>query len=248
VAVVIRTVALEAIRPRLPIYLSLELVYLVLYVWMFWRSFQRHIWRHAYLILQSLLVLSLISLRPQFDFINILFILLSYQTALLFSGRARWIWIAILVLLTCLPLIIALGVIRGLAIVLLPVMVVIVFPAYVAVTQEIEAGHRSRQALLDELQAANQQLTVSASQVEELTAIAERNRLARELHDSVSQTVFSISLHTRSARILLERDPARLRPQLEQLRALTQNALEEMRGLIANLRPQENDSAERPTP
>jgi two-component system NarL family sensor kinase len=79
----------------------------------------------------------------------------------------------------------------------------------------------------------------------------ERNRLARELHDSVSQTMFSIILNIRSTQILLERDPAQVRAQqvraqqvrtqLEQLQKLTQSALAQMRSLIAQLRP--GDSA-----
>jgi signal transduction histidine kinase len=51
--------------------------------------------------------------------------------------------------------------------------------------------------------------------------------------------MFSISLHNRAARILLERDPERIRLQLEQLQVLTQNALTEMRSLIADLRTRE---------
>ena len=60
--------------------------------------------------------------------------------------------------------------------------------------------------------------------------------------------MFSINLHSRSARILLERNPQLLQPQLKQLQALTQNALAEMRSLIADLHPQESGSGERPTP
>jgi hypothetical protein len=60
--------------------------------------------------------------------------------------------------------------------------------------------------------------------------------------------MFSISLHSRATRILLERDPQRLRAQLEQLQSLTQNALAEMRSLIANLRPREQQAFPGPTP
>jgi signal transduction histidine kinase len=42
---------------------------------------------------------------------------------------------------------------------------------------------------------------------------------------------------------MLEREPDRLRSQLEQLQTLTHNALKEMRGLIAHLRPQGSESA-----
>jgi signal transduction histidine kinase len=68
------------------------------------------------------------------------------------------------------------------------------------------------------------------------------------MHDSVSQTIFSISLHSRSARLMQEREPEHLRAQLERLRSLTESSLEEMRGLIASLRPVQDDSSQQPTP
>ena len=77
----------------------------------------------------------------------------------------------------------------------------------------------------------------------QLAVLEERQRLARELHDSASQTMFSISLHTRAAQIMLEREPNRLQPQLEELQRLTRSALDEMRGLIAHLRPPGDASA-----
>ena len=236
-AVVIRTLALQVIRPRLPIYLGLEFIYLVLFTLMIWHPVRGRLWQHLYFVFQSILVLALLMLRPQFDFIVVLFVLLSFQASLVFPNRSRWIWVEVLTLLTGVPLMVFLGISRGLTVALLPMTLGIVFPAYVTVMQEIEIGQQKRQTLLDELQAANQQLVISAGQVEELTTLQERNRLARQLHDSVSQTLFSISLHTRAAQIMLEHDPEKLRPQLEQLQSLTQNALGEMRGLIANLRP-----------
>jgi signal transduction histidine kinase len=245
-AVVTRTLALTIIRPRLSIYLGLEFLYLLLFTLLLWRPGRSPVWHHLYFVFQSMLILYLLSLRPKFDFLTVLFELLSFQVGLVFRGRVRWMWVAILVLLTGLPLTVILGV-YGLAVALLPMAVCIVFPAYVIVMQEITAGWHESQALVDELQAANQHLTSYASQVEELSTIQERNRLARELHDSVSQTIFSVSLQTRAARILLDRDPEHLQPQLEQLQALTQSALAEMRGLIAQLRPQEKGPSDRPT-
>jgi signal transduction histidine kinase len=246
-AVVVRTLALEVIRPRLPIYLTLEFLYLVLFTLVLRRPLRQRIWQHLYFVFQVLLVLALLLLRPKFDFIVLLFVLLSFQAALVFPGQVRWLWVGILTLLTGLPLTIALGG-DGLAVALLPMTISIVFPAYVTITQEIEAGLRSSQALLDELQHANQQLTVYSNQVEELSTIQERNRLVRELHDSVSQTIFSISLHSRAARLMQERDPEHLHSQLERLRSLTESSLEEMRGLIASLRPEKHDTDQPATP
>ncbi len=73
----------------------------------------------------------------------------------------------------------------------------------------------------------------------ELTVIEERNRLARELHDAVSQTLFSIVFTARSAATLLERDPEAARSQVGDLQQLAQDAQREMRSLIFELRPAE---------
>jgi len=73
----------------------------------------------------------------------------------------------------------------------------------------------------------------------ELSTIEERKRLARELHDSVTQTLFSIGLTAEAASTLVEHDPARARTELETLQELTRTALEEMRSLIFELRPAE---------
>jgi signal transduction histidine kinase len=71
--------------------------------------------------------------------------------------------------------------------------------------------------------------------------LAERQRLARDLHDSVSQALFSMTMHARAAERRLadlgpEADPAR--EELALLHELTRGALAEMRALIFELRPQ----------
>jgi PAS domain S-box-containing protein len=74
-------------------------------------------------------------------------------------------------------------------------------------------------------------------QAGELAAGEERAHLARELHDSVTQALFSMTLVSRSVEMLLEKDPASARDQLTQLRELQKEALAEMRALIFELRP-----------
>jgi signal transduction histidine kinase len=75
-------------------------------------------------------------------------------------------------------------------------------------------------------------------QAQEIAAFEERNRLARELHDSVSQALYGIALGTRTARIVLDRDPAHLAEPLEYVMSLAQAGLTEMRALIFELRPE----------
>jgi signal transduction histidine kinase len=71
----------------------------------------------------------------------------------------------------------------------------------------------------------------------ELNIVEERNRLARELHDSVSQKLFGLVLNAESAATLLDRDPAAAGAQVDGIRELAQQALEELRELIFELRP-----------
>jgi len=71
----------------------------------------------------------------------------------------------------------------------------------------------------------------------ELAAAKERQRLARDLHDAVSQTLFSVSLMAEVLPRIYERDPEQGRQRLEELRQLTRGALAEMRMLLLELRP-----------
>ena len=71
-----------------------------------------------------------------------------------------------------------------------------------------------------------------------LAANEERANLARELHDSVTQALFSMGLTARALELLLDRDPAAARDKLTELKELQKDALAEMRTLIFELRPQ----------
>ena len=77
---------------------------------------------------------------------------------------------------------------------------------------------------------------VSASQHQ--VALEERQRLARELHDSVSQALYGIALGARSARNRLARDPQRAVEPLDYVLSLAEAALADMRSLILELQPE----------
>lgn len=66
---------------------------------------------------------------------------------------------------------------------------------------------------------------------------AERNRLARELHDAVTQTLFAVSLTAEVLPELWDVDETEARKSIEELRQLTRGALAEMRTLLFELRP-----------
>jgi signal transduction histidine kinase len=74
-------------------------------------------------------------------------------------------------------------------------------------------------------------------QAQQTAVVEERSRLARELHDAVTQTLFSASLLAEALPSSWEMDPTEGRQLLKELRQLTRGALAEMRTLLLELRP-----------
>jgi signal transduction histidine kinase len=71
----------------------------------------------------------------------------------------------------------------------------------------------------------------------ELSVIEERNRLARELHDSMTQNLFSLALTAEAASELVHADPVRAEVEIDRIRALARETQAELRSLVFELRP-----------
>jgi signal transduction histidine kinase len=76
------------------------------------------------------------------------------------------------------------------------------------------------------------------AQAQQTASLEERQKLARELHDSVSQALYGIALGARTARTLLDRDPDRAKEPVEYVLQLAEAGIAEMRALIFELRPE----------
>jgi PAS domain S-box-containing protein len=74
-------------------------------------------------------------------------------------------------------------------------------------------------------------------QSSQIAVSSERARIARELHDVVTQSLFSVNLMADVLPVLIERDPDRARAHIDDIRQLTRSALAEMRTLLVELRP-----------
>ncbi len=73
---------------------------------------------------------------------------------------------------------------------------------------------------------------------QQAASLEERQRLARELHDSVSQALYGIALGARTAKTLLQRDPSKAAEPVDYVLSLAEAGLTEMRALIFELRPE----------
>jgi nitrate/nitrite-specific signal transduction histidine kinase len=81
-------------------------------------------------------------------------------------------------------------------------------------------------------------------QAEQTAVSAERNRLARELHDAVTQTLFSANIIADVLPRIWKRDPEEGMHNLEELRQLTRGALAEMRTMLLEMRPESLERAD----
>jgi signal transduction histidine kinase len=193
----------------------------------------------SYFVVQLLLAASLILLRGSTGELALILLPLAGQSALLlplpgmvpvcfliyvtlvmpFLSRGRWVDA------------IALALIYGTGIV------------FVVVFTRVAASEREARTALAE---ANQLLRDHAAQVEELATTKERNRLAREIHDSLGHYLTVVNVQIGAAQAILDQDRPRALDHLSNAQALTQEGLAEVRHSVAALRASPTES--RPLP
>jgi len=195
------------------------------------------LYTHLILVIETgiLVVLALLPLR--LDFYSTLSVTLALQAVYAFSGKTAFRWIGCLALVVAVLLLYGQGWSRGLPLVVSNTVAVFMVGAFVVLIRRTEAAHRESRRLLSELERAHRQLQIYTAQAEELAVVKDRNRLARDLHDSVSQTIFSMRLTADAVRVLQQRDPSQVSPQLDKLQELSQSALDKMRTMLHELRP-----------
>jgi signal transduction histidine kinase len=123
---------------------------------------------------------------------------------------------------------------------------VIFVAVFTQVALRERTARREIERLAAELAAANQKLRAYAAQVEELATIQERNRLAREIHDTLGHSLTVINVQLAAAQAVLASDPPRALEAMSKAQALTQDGLNEIRRSVAALRAA--PTADRPLP
>ena len=193
---------------------------------------------HLYFILQSAFTLSLLSLPPYLDFYAVFFGILSVQAMGIFPRQTAFRWIVAFGLMIGVALIWGLGWSEGLPLTILYITLYLALAYFVVLKDQAQSAQRESQRLLDELRKAHEQLQEHAAEIEALAVMKERNRLARDLHDSVTQSLYSLTLFTQAARERAKAgDLAQTNRSLERVADTAGQSLKEMRLLVYELRP-----------
>jgi NarL family two-component system sensor histidine kinase LiaS len=178
----------------------------------------------------QVLILSLLFLlgSNNSDAFNFLFIILCVQIAVVSSARVAALWIALCFGVES-SIILARHGTDGLYAIVFYAVAFIVAGFFGYTIQQVERERDRNQHLVEELQEMQQKL-------QELAVVEERNRLARDLHDSIKQQVFAISMQLSAARANLYEDD-KAYPSVTQAEKLAQQAGAELTTLIHQLRP-----------
>jgi signal transduction histidine kinase len=183
----------------------------------------------GYFVVQLSLAATLILLRGSAGELSMILLPLAGQSALLLPLGAMIPICALIYVTLVMPLLlrsrwkdaIAIALVYGTGIVFV-----------VAFTRMAASEREARLALAE----ANQQLRAHAAQVEELATIKERNRLAREIHDSLGHYLTVVNVQIAAARAILAQDQPRALNHLTQAQTLTQEGLAAVRRSVATLR------------
>jgi len=110
---------------------------------------------------------------------------------------------------------------------------------YAAIIRELALAHTAKDASNARLAAAHTRLQEYSTQVEELSVIRERNRIAREIHDTLGHALTLLSVQLETATQLEARGDPRLHEELLQARQVAKACLTEVRHSVEALRPDE---------
>jgi len=192
-----------------------------------------------YTLVQSVLAIIMLYRAPTLDFITMLFMPLSFQVVRFFPGRTGFIWIGAFSLAMMGTFLFGMEWQAGVTMVLAGGGANVLMGGFAHLISRTEHRRQENQRLFGDLQGAYRQLKDSAAQAEALAAAEERHRLVRELHDSLTQTLFSMNLAVQAAQLSAQetpnRVPNRVDEHLTRLQVLSRSAAGEVQALTGQV-------------
>jgi signal transduction histidine kinase len=192
--------------------------------------------KHSYLGLQGVMVLALTALVPGWTLFPTLYCLLTVQAILLLSLNPGTLWVVAYVAMTSISFAVSFNLREGMMAIIIYGGLNAFFAAYASALLRANVSRNESQALLAELQQAHEQLQSYALRAEEMAVVEERNRLAREMHDTLGHRLTVASVQLEAAQRLCPTEPERAASMVETVREQVREALGELRATVATLR------------
>ncbi len=245
------TAVFNSARIRTPIVLIPFTLLMIAHTSLHWLSPQlarepRKRWAAWYMVGQGALAFILNLMAPGVGLLLGLYMALIGETfGILYESRWKWYAIGGYMALSFVSYLLLAASWRDLiwwALAFIPMTVFVAI--YVSLYTRQAVARDEAQALSRQLEAANRQLTEYAAQVETLTRAAERQRMARELHDTLAQGLAGLILQLEAANTHLASDrPERARAIVQQAMARARTTLADARRAIDDLRAEASDLA-----
>jgi signal transduction histidine kinase len=191
---------------------------------------------YTYLAAHGILVAALMFLQPGWTMYPVLYITPIVWAILALPLRQGVYWVVICTLVTATSFAVGISLSEGLIAVFLYGVLYSFIGAFAGALVRADATRRESQALLVELQAAHQQLQEYALRTEEMAVVEERNRLAREMHDTIGHRLTVASVQLEAAQRLCPTDAERAASLVGTVREQVREALGELRATVATLR------------
>jgi signal transduction histidine kinase len=190
----------------------------------------------GYLLAGAALISALLWLNPGLNFYIILFYVLSTEALMCFDRREGYRWLGFFTLLATALLFALTNFVE--AAISIPIFLggFFFFATFANATYQANRARAESQRLLEELQAAHRQLQEYAAQAGQLAIAEERNRLAREVHDTIGHRLTVAAVQLEGAGRLIARDPAKAEEMVATVREQVREALHELRQTVATLR------------
>ncbi len=197
---------------------------------------------HLFLGVETALVCGLLAVVPGSSYFPIIFFVLSVDAMLAYPLRVAAVWILLFCLISGVNFIYGFGWLPGLQHLVPYACGYFFFGVFTNSLYQARIAQMRSQRYLDHLHRANQQLKESAERIESLTISQERNRLAREMHDTVGHRLTVAAVQVEGAQRLMEANPQKAAAMLETVRSEIGQALKEIRQTVSRLRqPTEAD-------
>lgn len=192
---------------------------------------------HLYLATAATLTVALTLLPPSNPWFVVLFFVLSPEVMLRFPRQTGYAWIGAFSALTVVAFWMGGGGSLGM-LVTAPIYIAgyFFFAAFATQTALANAAQAESQRLLAELQDAHARLQAYAAQAEALAVAEERNRLAREMHDTLGHRLTVVAVQLQAVERLIGADPGRAGAMVATVREEVRLALAELRQTVAALR------------